>query len=87
MFNYDPLWKTLRDRNLKKKDLLDMTGFAPGTLAKLGKNESVGISVIDRICTALEVDISKVVSCGPPKQEHGYIEVNGIKYKLTPYDE
>ena len=79
MFNYDPLWKTLRDRNLKKKDLADMTGFAPGTLAKLGKNESV--------CTALEVDISKVVSCGPPKQEHGYIEVNGIKYKLTPYDE
>ena len=86
MFNYDPLWKTLRERKLKKKDLAAMTGFAPGTLAKLGKNESVGISVIDRICTALEVDISKVVSCGPPKQEHGYIEVNGIKYRLTPYE-
>lgn len=68
MYSYDPLWKTLIDKGMKKKDLVDKVGLARGTVTKMGKNEPVGINIIDRICNALDVDMSKVVSCGPDVQ-------------------
>ncbi|WP_297136384.1 helix-turn-helix domain-containing protein [Terrisporobacter sp.] len=61
MISYNPLWKTLIDKNMKKMDLVSLTGISNGTLAKLGKNESVSLSIIDKICIALECDISSVV--------------------------
>lgn len=61
MISYNPLWKTLIDKNMKKMDLVKLVGISNGTLAKLGKNESVSLSVIDRICIALECDLSDIV--------------------------
>lgn len=65
MYNYNPLWKTLVDKGMKKKDLVKVAGLARGTVTKMGKNEPVSIKVIDRICDTLGVDISQVVSCSP----------------------
>lgn len=61
MISYNPLWKTLIDKNMKKMDLVKLVGISNGTLAKLGKNESVSLSVIDKICIALGCDINDVV--------------------------
>lgn len=61
MISYNPLWKTLIDKNMRKMDLVKLIGISNGTLAKLGKNESVSLSIIDKICTALDCDISDVV--------------------------
>lgn len=61
MISYNPLWKTLIDMNMKKMDLVNLTGISNGTLAKLGKNESVSLSIIDKICITLDCDVSDVV--------------------------
>lgn len=61
MISYNPLWKTLIDKDMKKMDLVKITGISNGTLAKLGKNESVSLSIIDKICIALDCDISDIV--------------------------
>lgn len=61
MISYNPLWKTLIDKNMKKTDLIKLTHISNGTLAKLGKNESVSLSIIDKICTALDCNICDVV--------------------------
>ena len=61
MISYNPLWKTLIDKDMKKMDLVKSVGISNGTLAKLGKNESVSLSIIDKICIALDCDISDVV--------------------------
>lgn len=51
MLSYSKLWILLNSRGLKKTDLL--TVVSSPTLAKLGKNENVNTSVIEKICDYL----------------------------------
>lgn len=62
MISYKPLWVTLVDRDLKKKDLIEMADISSATVAKMGKNEYVALEVIDKICVALNCEISDVVA-------------------------
>lgn len=62
MISYKPLWVTLVDRDLKKKDLIEMADISSATVAKMGKNEYVALEVIDKICAALNCEISDVVA-------------------------
>lgn len=34
-FNYNGLWKTLIDKNMKKKDLVEKTGISLTTISKI----------------------------------------------------
>lgn len=53
MISYKPLQKLLIDREIKKLELLKMTGISSATLAKLNTNEYVSLEIIDKICSAL----------------------------------
>lgn len=59
--SYKKLWKLLIDRNMKKKDLRELSGISPASMAKLGKNENVTTEVLVKICKALKCDISDIV--------------------------
>lgn len=59
--SFDPLWKTLIDRKMSKTELTTKTQLSKATIAKIGKNESVTLDVVGRICDALQCDISSVV--------------------------
>ncbi len=59
--SYKKLWKLMIDRDIRKKDLREMTGLSPSTIAKLGKSEVVNTSVIIRICEALQCDLCDVM--------------------------
>ena len=59
--SYKKLWKLLIDRNMKKKDLRELSGISPASMAKLGKNENVTTEVLVKICTALKCDISDIM--------------------------
>ena len=59
--NYDKLWDILASRKMKKKDLLQLTGLSPTTMAKLGKNEVVKMEIVMRICEALKCNIGDVM--------------------------
>jgi DNA-binding Xre family transcriptional regulator len=48
------------DRDIKKKDLKDMTGLSYGTIAKLEKGNNVEISVLDKICVKLKCQLSDI---------------------------
>lgn len=59
---YDPLWNTLRARNMNKGDLQEADHLSKGTITKMGKDESVIIDVISRIATALDTkDINDIL--------------------------
>lgn len=62
MVSYRPLWVTLAAKELKKKDLMKMASISSATISKMGKNEYVALEVIDKICTALDCEISDVVA-------------------------
>lgn len=54
MISYKPLQKLLIDRDIKKQELLKMTGISSATMAKLNTNEYVSLEVIDKIGAALD---------------------------------
>lgn len=61
VISYDPLWKTLIDKKMNKKDLIEKAGLAKGTVTRMGKNESVTVEVLVKICNALDCDVYDVL--------------------------
>ena len=59
--NYNRLWKLLIDRNLKKKDLREMTGLSTNVMAKMGKSGDVSTQVLRKISEALNVKVEDIV--------------------------
>ena len=58
--SYNPLWKTLIDKGNKKTDLLALAGIGRGTLAKLSKNQEVSMTVLVKICNALNCELADI---------------------------
>lgn len=61
MITFDPLWMTLKTKNMNKTDLQKVTGLSSATIAKLSKNEVVKLDVVERICEGLKAPIYDVV--------------------------
>ena len=60
--SYNGLWKLLIDKNMKRTELLDQIGISSGTLAKMGKNEEVSLSVLTKICEKFNCDYGDLIS-------------------------
>lgn len=58
---YNKLWKLLIDKNLKRKDLCNLTKISAATMAKLGKGKNVNTEILIRICKALDCKISDIM--------------------------
>ena len=68
-FSYNPLWKMLIDRGLKKRDLQEMSEVSATSIAKLGRNENVTTEVLLRICESLDCDIQDIMERIPIKHD------------------
>ena len=62
--NYNKLWKLMIDRNLKKKDLLELAGLSTNVVAKMGKGGDVSTQVLRKICAALDCRVEDIVDFG-----------------------
>lgn len=51
--SYNKLWKKLIDLEMSRTELRLKAGFSTKVLAKLGKNESVEVGVLVKICSTL----------------------------------
>ncbi len=61
MVTYQRLWETLKDKNMKKRELMVKAGFSSTTLTKLNKDQIVALPVLVRICKALDCQLGDVV--------------------------
>lgn len=59
--SYDKLWKLLIDKRMNKTQLKEMAGISTNAVAKLGKNESVSLDTLEKICKMLRCDIGDIV--------------------------
>ncbi len=59
--SYNKLWKLLIDRKMTQAELRKIAGIAPNTLTKLRKDEPVAMSVLEKICAALDLDFGDIV--------------------------
>ena len=63
--SYKKLWKSLIDKDIKKKDLSTMAGISPATITKMGKNGHVTTEVLIKICTALNCGLDDIMEILP----------------------
>ena len=59
--NYNKLWKLLIDKRINRTQLHKMAKISTNAVAKLGKNESVSLETLEKICKALACDIGDLV--------------------------
>ncbi len=65
MVSYKKLWKLLIDKDMKKQDLMAVTGLSTATVQKLNKGENVQTDVLVRICNALKCNVSDIMDIIP----------------------
>jgi len=61
MVTYQRLWETLEKKKIRKHDLMEMADISSTTLTKLNKDEIVALTVLVKICKALDCQIENVV--------------------------
>ena len=66
--SYKKLWKLLIDKDMTAVELRQAIGIAPNTMTKLRKDEEVSLSVLVKICPALNVNIGDIMDLVPEKQ-------------------
>lgn len=62
VIDYKPLWHLLLDRNMSKTELRLKADISTRQLAKMGRNEDVSTETLRKICTALDCDLSEIIS-------------------------
>lgn len=63
--SYKKLWKLLIDKDMSAVDLRLATGIAPNTMTKLRRDEEVSMTVLVKICTALNANIGDIMDLIP----------------------
>ena len=63
--SYNKLWKLLVDKKMSKADLRKAAGIAPNTMTRLRRGEGVTLAVLNKICSALEVNIGDIMEFLP----------------------
>ena len=67
--SYNKLWHLLLDKDLTKTDLRRLAGVSTNVIAKLGRNESVSMDTLMKICVALDCDIADIVEMSGSRKE------------------
>ena len=63
--SYNKLWKLLVDKKMSKADLRSAAGIAPNTMTKLRRDEEVSMTVLIKICHALDANIGDIMDLIP----------------------
>ena len=66
--SYNKLWKLLVDKKMSKADLRKAAGIAPNTMTRLRRDEEVTLTVLYKICNAVDADIGDVMEFLPEEE-------------------
>ncbi|MBR1708702.1 MAG: helix-turn-helix transcriptional regulator [Clostridia bacterium] len=69
--SYKKLWHILLDRDISRSQLRKMAGISTNALAKLGKNESLPLETLEKVCAALGCTLDDILEYIPDKDTNG----------------
>ena len=69
IISYEPLWNTLKEKNITQYELIKKYHFSTGTLDALRKNRSITLNTLHDICDMLNCKIVDVVEFIPDKEK------------------
>ena len=59
--SYDRLWKLMIDKKINKTQLCERAGITTNAMAKLGRNETVQVEVLAKICDLLKCNMDDIL--------------------------
>lgn len=59
--SYNKLWKLMIDKKINKTQLCKAAGITTNAMAKLGRDESVPLETLEKICAVLNCTINDIV--------------------------
>ena len=59
--SYNKLWKLMIDKKINKTQLCKAAGITTNAMAKLGRDESVPLETLEKICSVLECSLDDIV--------------------------
>ena len=67
--SYKRLWKLLIDRDLKKKDLIELCDISGYTVTRLTRGENISAETLAKICKALNVGFDDIMEIRDTPEE------------------
>ena len=61
MITYDPLWKTLNDRNMSTYDLIYKHGLSANTIHRIKNGKAITTSTLNELCFILKCSVSELI--------------------------
>ena len=68
MITYDPLWETLKKKNITTYQLLNDYHISRGMLDNLKHNRSITMATLNQLCNMLKCDVTDIIQY--TKDEH-----------------
>ena len=68
-WSYNPLWKTLIDKGIKRSQLMHLANVQSHSIAKMGKNLPVTMETLEKLCDYLDCPIEEIVEYVPKDKE------------------
>lgn len=59
--SYNKLWKLMIDKKINKTQLCKAAGITTNAMAKLGRDESVPLETLEKICAVLHCSLDDIV--------------------------
>jgi len=71
ILDYNKLWKLMIDKNINKTELCKKAKISTNAMAKMGKNESVPLETLVKVCAVLECDLNDIVEIKREEDKNG----------------
>ena len=68
MISSEPLWRTLKEKQISQYTLINKYHVSTGTLDAFRKGSSVTLNTLHDLCMILECDIQDIVTFRPEKK-------------------
>lgn len=68
MISFDPLWRTLKEKNISQYRLIKEYGIDSAQLQRLRENQVVKTMILDTLCTILDCRIEDIVEFVPNEE-------------------
>ena len=67
--SYNKLWKLMIDKKMNKTQLLEAAKITSNAMAKLGKDESVPVETLEKVCRVLDCTIDDIMDINQNSKE------------------
>ncbi len=67
--SYNKLWKLMIDKKMNKTQLREAAKITSNAMAKLGKDESVPVETLEKICRVLDCTIDDIMDINQNNKE------------------